>query len=102
MTFLEFNNKFPSEKEAIDYFLHIRYKDILTCPHCSATVKVYRCRKRAKVWSILKRAWIGTYHHYSVKYMKLYVDEVCFRQNNRENGNVFEILLCQSVLKKVA
>jgi transposase-like protein len=49
MTFIEFNQKFPTEKAAIDYFLKIRYKGTLTCPHCGAKVKVYRYRKRAKV-----------------------------------------------------
>jgi transposase-like protein len=49
MTFLEFVNKFPTEKAAIDYFFKARYHDKLTCPHCGATVKVYKDRKRAKV-----------------------------------------------------
>jgi transposase-like protein len=48
MTFLEFNQKFPTEKAAIDHFVKVRYKDVLTCPHCGAKVKVYRFRKRAK------------------------------------------------------
>jgi len=49
MTFFEFVNKFPTEKAAIDYFFKARYHDVLTCPHCGATVKVYKDRKRAKV-----------------------------------------------------
>jgi transposase-like protein len=48
MTILEFNNEFPTEKAAIDYFLSVRYNDTLTCPHCGATVRVYRYRERAK------------------------------------------------------
>jgi hypothetical protein len=48
MIFLEFNRTFPTEKAAIDYFLHVRYNDTLTCPHCGAKVKVYRHRKQAK------------------------------------------------------
>jgi hypothetical protein len=32
MTFFEFNKKFPTEQSVIDYFIHIRYNDRLTCP----------------------------------------------------------------------
>jgi transposase-like protein len=49
MTFFEFQGKFSTEKAAIDYFFEARYHNILTCPHCGATVKVYKDRKRAKV-----------------------------------------------------
>jgi transposase-like protein len=48
MTFQEFNQLFPTEKAAADYFLRVRYGDTLTCPHCGAKVKVYCYRKRAK------------------------------------------------------
>jgi transposase-like protein len=48
-------------------------------------------------WSLVKRAYIGTHHHYSVKYMQNYINEVCFRQNNRKNTNIFDKLLKQAV-----
>jgi transposase-like protein len=48
-------------------------------------------------WSILKRGWVGTYHHWSVKYMQRYVNEFCFRQNERKNTAVFDVLLKQAV-----
>jgi hypothetical protein len=48
MTFLDFNQLFPTEKAAIDYFLRVRYGDTLTCPRCGAKVKVYRYRELAK------------------------------------------------------
>jgi len=48
-------------------------------------------------WAILKRAVYGIYHHVSVKYLQRYVDEFCFRWNNREN-NMFDMVLRQSVL----
>ena len=53
-------------------------------------------------WSLVKREYIGTHHHYSVKYMRRYIDEMCFRQNNRKNPASFETLLGQSVMKKAA
>jgi len=48
-------------------------------------------------WAILKRAVYGIYHHISVKYMQKYVDEFCFRYNNRDN-DMFDVVLRQSVL----
>jgi transposase-like protein len=49
MTFKELTRLFPTEKAAIDYFFQIRYKGVLTCPHCGSTVSVYRYRYRNKV-----------------------------------------------------
>jgi hypothetical protein len=40
---------------------------------------------------------MGTHHHYSVKHMQGYIDEMCFRQSNRGNGQVFDTLLGQCV-----
>ena len=40
-------------------------------------------------WSLVKRAWIGTHHHYSVKYMPLYIAEACFKYNYRERNDDF-------------
>ena len=47
-------------------------------------------------WATLKRAVYGIYHHISVKHMQKYVDEFCFRYNNRKN-NMFDLVLKQSV-----
>jgi transposase-like protein len=46
----EFEEKFPSEKAAIDWFIDIRYKGNLVCPHCGATISIYRERARLKVF----------------------------------------------------
>lgn len=35
-------------------------------------------------WSMLKRAYMGTYHRLSVKHLQAYVNEFCGRQNIRE------------------
>ena len=40
-------------------------------------------------WSLIKRAWYGSHHHYSERYMPLYVGEACWKYNNRNNDNAF-------------
>jgi hypothetical protein len=49
------------------------------------------------VWALVKRAYTGTYHHYSKKYMQRYVDEVAFRQSNKDNPFVFDVVLEQAI-----
>jgi transposase-like protein len=41
-------------------------------------------------WSLVKRAWYGTHHHYSEKYMNLYISESCYKFTQRKEPNVFE------------
>jgi len=48
-------------------------------------------------WAILKRGIYGIYHHVSVKYLQNYVNEFCFRFNNR-NGDMFDLVLSQAVV----
>lgn len=45
-------------------------------------------------WAILKRAVYGQFHHVSKKYMHLYLNELTFRYNNRNNFNAMEDMLC--------
>lgn len=40
-------------------------------------------------WSLLKRAWYGSHHHYDKKYTPLYLTEACWRYNIRTNENAF-------------
>ena len=35
-------------------------------------------------WALIKRAWYGSHHHYSRKYMPLYIAETCY--NNRRSS----------------
>ena len=46
----------------------------------------------------LKRGVFGIYHHISNKYAENYISEFCFRYNNRNNVNVFDLVLSKSIL----
>ena len=46
-------------------------------------------------WSLLKRAWYGTHHHYSKKNASLYVAEACYKYNHRKTKNMFDVFLKQ-------
>lgn len=48
-------------------------------------------------WSLLKRGIVGQYHKVSVRYLNTYIDEFCFRHNNRNNEFVFELTLQRAV-----
>ena len=41
-------------------------------------------------WSLVKRAWYGSHHHYSRKCMPLYVAEACFKYNRRKSTTAFD------------
>jgi len=49
-------------------------------------------------WAIPKRGIYGIYHHVSVKYLQNYVNEFCFRFNNRDSGGMFDPVLRQVVI----
>lgn len=40
-------------------------------------------------WSLIKRAWYGSHHHYSRKYMPLYIAETCYKYNRRKSATAF-------------
>lgn len=41
------------------------------------------------VWSLIKRAWYGSHHHYSRHWMPLYIAESCWKYNHRKSANAF-------------
>jgi hypothetical protein len=48
-------------------------------------------------WALIKSGLYEIYHHVSVKYSQNYVDEFCFKLNNRKSKNVFDTLLKQAI-----
>lgn len=48
-------------------------------------------------WSLVKRAWYGTHHHYSTGYTPLYVAERCYVYNNRHRETIFWKFINQSM-----
>ena len=50
-------------------------------------------------WAILKRGVYGIYHQVSVKYLQNYVDEFCFRYNNRDVKQAFDAVLKNAIIK---
>ena len=44
-------------------------------------------------WALIKRAWYGTHHHYSCRWMPLFVGEACWKYNHRNSGDGFEAFL---------
>jgi transposase-like protein len=48
-------------------------------------------------WSLLKRGIIGQYHHIDDKYLDRYINEFCFRFNERQNNKIFELAIHRAV-----
>ncbi|MDE2103117.1 MAG: transposase, partial [Patescibacteria group bacterium] len=40
-------------------------------------------------WAHVKRAWYGQHHHYSARYMPLYIAEACYKYNKRREKDSF-------------
>ena len=44
-------------------------------------------------WALIKRAWYGSHHHYSKKYLPLFIAETSWKYNERTNPNAFATFL---------
>jgi transposase-like protein len=44
-------------------------------------------------WALLKRGIMGQYHSLSDRHLKRYIDEFCFKYNNRKNPLMFDLIL---------
>ena len=48
-------------------------------------------------WSLVKRAWYGTHHHYSVSLLPLYLSESCYKYNHRKADSLFDHFIARAV-----
>jgi transposase-like protein len=48
-------------------------------------------------WALLKRGVIGQYHKVSLHYLPKYIDEFCYRWNNRKSEDIFSATLQRAV-----
>lgn len=48
-------------------------------------------------WSLLKRAWYGSHHHYWTEYTPLYVAEACYKYNYRSIDSIFDKFVNESL-----
>lgn len=48
-------------------------------------------------WAILKRGIVGQFHKVSVTYLPKYIDEFCYRYNNRKNDGVFDLTIARAL-----
>ena len=48
-------------------------------------------------WALLKRGIIGQYHKVSVHYLNHYIDEFCYRHNNRNNPEIFDLTISKAL-----
>ena len=44
-------------------------------------------------WSLLKRAWYGSHHHYSRGCTLSYLAEACWKYNERNNDDAFDTFI---------
>ena len=48
-------------------------------------------------WALVKRSWYGSHHHYSRKYIHLYIAEACYKYNYRKHADGFGITIATMV-----
>lgn len=48
-------------------------------------------------WALLKRGMFGQFHSVSRKHLQKYVDEFCYRYNNRANDNAFDLTISRAL-----
>ncbi len=48
-------------------------------------------------WALLKRGIVGQYHKVSVRHLPKYINEFCYRFNNRETDNLFDLTISKAL-----
>lgn len=79
--------------------LHKEYKDhqIVNHEKDEFVRGPYHTNSIESFWSLVKRSMMGQFHHVSIKYLSLYIDECSYKFNNRLNENLFCTFLAKSL-----
>lgn len=48
-------------------------------------------------WALLKRGIVGQFHKVSIRYLPRYIDEFCYRHNNRKNPDLFALTIARGL-----
>jgi transposase-like protein len=48
-------------------------------------------------WGLLKRGIMGQYHRVTLRHLHQYVNEFCYRFNNRNNPGLFDLTIARAV-----
>jgi transposase-like protein len=57
----------------------------------------YHTNNLENIWSKLKRAIYGQYHKITVRYLQLYLNELCFKHNYKNDDDIYETLILKSI-----
>jgi len=77
-------DEYPSYKHVRDWTAHTVINHTI-----SYAVGLVHTNTIEGVWSLVKRAWHGTHHHYAVKYLPLFIAESVWKYNHRKDQNAF-------------
>jgi transposase-like protein len=94
------NSQIITDEHKAYYWLQARYKH-QSVNHSKGEYKKgdnFHTNSLEGFWATMKRGVYGIYHHISSKYTQNYVNEFCFRYNNRGNKKMFDLVLAQAVL----
>ena len=88
--------------EYMSYKTFDKFFNHKTCNHSMEFVSKegIHCNSIEGFWSLLKRGIKGQFHHISKKYLQDYVNEFAYRYNNRENKDIFELLLQKTIISR--
>ena len=48
-------------------------------------------------WALVKRAWMGSHHHYSKRHAHAYITEACYKYNARKAADPFGAFIREAV-----
>jgi transposase-like protein len=107
MTFLDFERRLPTDLDAINYYINIRYKGIYKCFHCGSEINIYRYQKNPKVFHCNKcntnfSPFKGTIFEKSRTSMKIWLYAIHLMLNNPQSISSCQLKRETGVTQKCA